>query len=405
MTPKHILLVVTGGIACFKACQLCSDLSKKYEVQVVLTKNATEFVSPLTFETLTKRPCFVDMFSSQTDYTKVTHIELSKWADLTVVVPATANILAKMAHGLADDLASTVLLAARKPILVCPAMNSYMLDNPVTQDNLDILSRRGVFVFESTTGFLACGDIGRGKLPDLRLIEAEIEKLLNLNNFPDLTRLKIAVTAGPTVEAIDPVRYITNHSTGKMGYAIAEMAQKMGAEVTLISGPVNLPSIDSVNLIKVKSSLEMFQAVKTEWSKNDILIKAAAVSDYRVDVVSKQKIKKSVDNLSLKLVKNPDILKWAGENKLPNQVLCGFAMETENLLENAKIKLKEKNCDLLVANDLTTKGAGFASDTNVVTLLWKDGYEGLPLMSKTELAAKILEACYELYRVKSSNKA
>lgn len=401
MDKKRLVLVVSGGIACFKACQLCSDLSKKYEVQVVLTKHASEFISPVTFATLTKRPCLVDMFTSTTNYTQVTHIELAKWADLTVIVPATANIIAKMAHGIADDLASTLLLAQRKPILICPAMNSFMLDNPATQDNLTILAKRGVHIMDAANGFLACGDIGRGKLPDLPLIEDKIASLLSFASLPDLTDLKILVTAGPTEEAIDPVRYITNHSSGKMGYAIAQMAKLMGADVTLISGPVHLPSPDGVKVIKVKSASDMFAAVKLEWPQHDILVKAAAVADYRVDTVSEQKIKKSADTLNLQLVKNTDILRWAGDNKTAKQVLCGFAMETENLIKNAQAKLKAKHCDLLVANNLTTAGAGFATNTNVASLLWSDQQTSLPLMSKTELATKILKACWQIYQEKA----
>lgn len=411
MQKKRVVLVVSGGIACFKACQLCSNLTKKYEVQVVLTKNAAEFVSHLTFATLTKRPCLSEMFSLQNDYTEVTHIELAKWADITVVVPATANILAKMAHGIADDLASTLLLAARKPILVCPAMNSFMLDNPATQNNLAILEQRGINVLKAASGLLACGDVGRGKLPDLAVIEAEIAKILELANtnnlpkVPNLSGLKIAVTAGPTVEAIDPVRFITNHSSGKMGYAIASVAKQLGAKVTLISGPVNLSCPDGVKLVNVKTANEMLKAVKTIWPTQDVLIKAAAVADYRVADVSEQKIKKTEATLSLNLVKNPDILQWAGDNKASKQVLCGFAMETENLLANAKAKLEAKHCDLLVANDLTTAGAGFATSTNVATLLWQDKKESLPLLTKTELAAKILTACYAIYCNKNALNA
>lgn len=401
MDKKRLVLVVSGGIACFKACQLCSDLSKNYEVQVVLTKHASEFISPVTFATLTKRPCLSEMFSTTTDYTQVTHIELAKWADLTVVVPATANIIAKMAHGIADDLASTLLLAQRKPVLICPAMNSFMLDNPATQDNLAILAKRGIHIMDAANGFLACGDIGRGKLPDLSLIEDKIASLLSFASLPDLTNLKILVTAGPTEEAIDPVRYITNHSSGKMGYSIANMAKLMGADVTLISGPVHLPSPDGVKVIKVKSASDMFAAVKLEWPQHDILIKAAAVADYRVDIVSEQKIKKSAETLNLQLVKNPDILQWAGDNKTAKQVLCGFAMETENLIKNAQAKLKAKHCDLLVANNLTTAGAGFATNTNVASLLWPDKQTSLPLMSKTELATKILKVCWQIYQEKA----
>ncbi|MDF0485650.1 bifunctional phosphopantothenoylcysteine decarboxylase/phosphopantothenate--cysteine ligase CoaBC [Amygdalobacter nucleatus] len=399
MAKKHIVLVISGGIACFKACQLCSDLSKKYEVQVILTKHAAEFVSPVTFATLTKRPCLIDMFSAETDYTKVIHIELAKWADLVVVAPATANILAKMANGIADDLASTTLLAARSKILVCPAMNSFMLDNLATQANIATLCKRGIEVMQAETGFLACGDIGRGKLPVPSEIEAKIANLLLESQT--LKGLKIIVTAGPTVEAIDPVRYITNHSSGKMGYAIAKVAAIKGADVTLISGPVNLETPVNVNVVQVKTALDMLEAVKANWSDHDMLIMAAAVADYRLNKVANQKIKKSEASLQLELVKNPDILQWAGEHKQAKQVLCGFAMETEHLLENAKNKLLAKNCDLLVANDLTTKGAGFAGDTNVATLLWPDKQESLALMSKTDLASKLLSVCHELYQTKN----
>lgn len=451
MTRKHIVLVVSGGIACFKACQLCSDLAKQYDVQVVLTEHATKFVQPLTFATLTRRACFVDMFAQDADYTQVQHIELARWADLMVVVPATANILAKMAHGLADDFASTLLLASRSPILVCPAMNSYMLDNPATQANLAILAERGVHIMQSAQGMLACGDVGRGKLPDLALIEQEIIRLVNnepmfqpvqpvtigdknitsietaeqgkadkttVASFatgassvsenttetailPDLTGVNVLITAGPTVESIDPVRYITNHSSGKMGYALAQVARSMGANVTLISGPTHLQAPQGVKLVPVQSALQMFEAVQNIWPSQHMLIKAAAVADYRVEHVAQQKIKKSDAILHLDLVKNPDILQWVGEHKQPKQVVCGFAMETEHLLERAHDKLVRKHCDLLVANDLTTVGAGFAGNTNVATLVWCNRHECLDLMTKNELAERIITACFAIYQTRT----
>lgn len=408
-----ILLIVSGGIACFKACQLCSDLAKKYEVKVILTKNASEFVTPVTFATLTHNPCLTEMFAATEDYTQVNHINLAKWADLIVVAPLTANLMAKITYGLADDLASTTILARRCPVLLCPAMNTYMLENPITQTNIALLQKRNFQILQAASGLLACGDTGKGKLPDIPVIMAEIEKILaagrgttvadsELEQDLNLTGLTITVTAGPTQEAIDPVRFITNHSSGKMGYALASKALQYGAEVNLISGPVNLEIPAGVNYFPVKSAQEMLAEVQDKWPVSQILIKAAAVADYRVENIASSKIKKQAETLTLKLVKNPDILKWAGEHKQKEQVLCGFAMETENLLANARQKMQAKNCDLLVANDLTTKGAGFAASTNVATILWPDKELSLPLQSKEDLAVHILRACQELYRQKQT---
>lgn len=404
---KNILVGISGGIAVYKVAQLVSNLSKVHEVQVVMTEHALEFMTPLSFETLTHREVFYKMFGEGIHHMEVPHIDLAKWADIIILAPTTANLIAKMANGISDDLMSAMLLAARCPILLCPAMNTFMLNHPATQENLKTLESRGVIVLESEAGMLACGDYGSGKLPAPEVIQAKAEEILNsstttgknsinaenLQTTDDLTGLHVTVTAGPTQEALDPVRFISNHSSGKMGYAIARAAMNRGAKVTLISGPVQLTAPEGVELVAVKSAMDMFEAVKNQLDKSDILVKAAAVSDYRASEIQEEKIKKSGDELVLRMVKNPDILAWAGENKPEGTVLCGFAMETENLLANAKAKLEKKNCDLLVANNLKVEGAGFATDTNVATLIWRDKQEALSIMSKDDLADRILDEC------------
>lgn len=396
---RRILVGITGGIAVFKVAQLVSNLSKVHDVQVVMTEHACEFMSPLTFETLTRREVMREMFGPGVKYTAVPHIDMAKWAEVIILAPATANIIAKMAHGLADDLLSTLLLAARCPILLCPAMNSFMLDHPATQANLRVLQQRGVHILEAEAGLLACGDFGNGKLPAPEVIQRQAEALLEPKE-QDLKGLKIAVTAGPTQEALDPVRFLTNHSSGRMGYAIAEAARDRGAEVTLISGPVNLSPPAGVKVLSIVSARDMLKAVQEALPETDILIKAAAVGDYRPAEESSEKIKKTGDDLVLRMVRNPDILAWAGEHKKPGTVLCGFAMETQDLLANARKKLEGKNCDMLVANSLRQEGAGFGVNTNIATLLWKDREEALPLMSKTELADRILTECRTLLKEK-----
>lgn len=400
---RRILLGISGGIAVFKAAQLVSNLSKRHEVRVIMTENALEFMSPLTFETLTGHKVYKSMFGPEADQTSVAHIELAKWAEIIILAPCTANVIAKAAAGLADDLLSTMLLAARSPILLCPAMNSFMLAHPATQANLKTLSARGFHILDSDEGLLACGDFGSGKLPAPEVIEQKAMEILDLQaeGRKDLEGLRITVTAGPTQEALDPVRFVSNHSSGKMGYAIASEAAARGADVTLISGPVSLEPPSGVRLVKTVSALDMFEAVKNYLPQSDILIKAAAVGDYRPAEQAEEKIKKKGDELLLRLVPNPDILAWAGAHKTAQTVLCGFAMETEDLLKNARAKLEKKNCDLLAANSLRQEGAGFGVNTNIATLLWRDREEQLPLMSKADLASRILDECLKLHKEKS----
>lgn len=401
---RRILIAVTGGIAVFKTAQLVSNLAKEHEVQVVMSEHAEEFMSPLTFETLTHRPVYRKMFGQEVKHTSVPHIDLAKWAEIIVIAPATANIIAKMAAGLADDLLSTLLLAARCPVLLCPAMNSFMLGHEATQANLQLLKKRGIHVLEAAEGFLACGDVGSGKLPAPEEIAARLFAILDETDARsrDLTGLRITVTAGPTREALDPVRFISNHSSGRMGYALAAEACRRGAEVHLISGPVSLAAPEGVTLHPVVSARDMLSAVQELLPQSDILIKAAAVGDYRPAEEAQEKIKKSGTDLVLRLVRNPDILAWAGTHANKGTVICGFAMETRDLLANARQKLASKNCDLLVANSLRQEGAGFGVQTNIATLLWPDREEALPLMSKTALADRILDECRLLYKEKNA---
>ena len=385
---KTIVLGVTGGIAAFKAVQLCSNLIKKgYDVEVIMTQNATEFVTPLTFESLTRHNVMVSTFEKVADRS-VKHISIAARADVFVIVPATANVIAKVVHGLADDMLTTTFLAATCPKIIAPAMNTHMYENEVTTQNLQKCRDLGYTLIEPASGFLACGDTGKGKLEDIDIIEAQIIKTLQQDQ--PLKGKHILITAGPTQEALDPVRYITNHSTGKMGYEIARAAQEMGANVTLISGPCHSSCPQGVEKIDVKSAMDMFEAVKATYKQQDFIIKAAAVGDYRPELVADEKIKKDEDTLTIHLVKNPDILAYLGEHKLPHQILCGFAMETQNLIENATAKLHKKNADMIVANNLRVKGAGFAGDTNVATFIHPDHYDTLEMMSKYELGQKIL---------------
>ncbi|MGI6580032.1 MAG: bifunctional phosphopantothenoylcysteine decarboxylase/phosphopantothenate--cysteine ligase CoaBC [Saccharofermentanales bacterium] len=398
---KKIIVAISGGIAIYKVAQLVSNLSKKYEVQVIMTEHAQAFMSPLIFETLTGRPVPKNMFAPDIHHDQIPHINLAKWADIIIIAPATANLIAKMANGLADDLVSTTMLATRSPVLLCPAMNTNMLNHQATIANIEILQNRGIHVLESEQGMLACGDFGSGKLPEVSVIQETAEKLLEVNQKQDLTGLKITVTAGPTQEALDPVRFITNHSSGIMGYSIAEAAQTRGAKVNLISGPTNLTAPAGLTLTQVISARDMFNAVEAIFPETDILIKAAAVADYRPAEISQDKIKKQDSDLQISFIRNPDILAWAGEYKQNHQVLCGFAMETDNLLDNAKVKLQKKNCDMLVANSLTEEGAGFGIATNVVTLLWPNQEpKALPLMSKRNLADLILDELLKIKKVK-----
>ena len=387
---KTIVLGVTGGIACFKAAALASLLVKQHaSVQVIMTENATKFVTPLTFEQLTGQKALTDTFDRNFQHS-VEHIAVADRADLVLIAPATANIIAKLAHGIADDMLSTTVLACDCPKAIAPAMNTKMYENPVTQDNLATLRRYGWEVAEPASGHLACGAEGKGRLP-------EPEQLLELclhavAREKDLRGKRVLVTAGPTREALDPVRYLTNRSSGRMGYAIARAAARRGAEVTLVSGPTALPRPGYLEIVDVESAQEMFEAVIARAPAADIVIKAAAVADYRPAAVADNKIKKKDGDLSIPLERTLDILGTLGKNKREGQFLCGFSMETENLLENSRAKLRKKNLDMVAANNVKVAGAGFGVDTNVLTLITADGEQELPLMSKDAAADALLDA-------------
>lgn len=395
---KTVVLGVTGGIAAYKACDLVSRLHKKnININIIMTAHACEFVQPLTFEVLSGNRVVTDMFNRDFPW-EVEHISLAKAADVFAVVPATANILGKYAHGIADDMLSTTLLATRAPVLFAPAMNTAMYDNPAVQDNISVLKERGCLFVEPASGHLACGDNGKGKLADVETIE---QAILDALTKKDMSGMRVTVTAGPTREAMDPVRFLSNHSTGKMGYAIARSAKMRGAAVTLVSGPVSLPPIDGVTMVPVTSALDMRQAVMDALPQSDFIIKAAAVGDYRPVEFQNDKIKKHDDDMSVALTRNPDILAEIGTKRREDQVICGFSMETRDLLENSAKKLQNKNCDVIVANNLKVKGAGFAGDTNVVTLLYRDGTtEPLELMEKDSVADILLDRLLALYQEK-----
>ena len=391
---KTVLLGVTGGIAAYKAAALASALVKQHAaVEVVMTKNATEFVTPLTFEQLTGRRTMVDTFDRNFSH-QVEHISLAERTDLVIIAPATANVCAKLAHGLADDMLTTTVLACRCPKLIAPAMNTNMYENPVTQDNLEILRRYGWDVIEPASGRLACGAVGKGKMPEPEDLLQHVLKYLALPH--DLAGKKVLVTAGPTQEALDPVRYLTNHSTGKMGYAIARMAMLRGAEVTLVSGPTDIPYPPFVRVIPVKSAREMFEAVAANAPTSDFIFKAAAVADYTPADYNDNKMKKKDGDLSIPLKRTQDILKYLGEHRVPGQVICGFSMETENMLENSRAKLHKKNVDMICANNLKVAGAGFGVDTNVITLITKADCIELPLQSKESAANAIIDQAIRL---------
>lgn len=386
---KTIVLGVTGGIAAFKAAQLASDLIKKdYNVEVILTKNATQFIAPLTFEALIDHNVVVDTFE-KVQNRSIHHISIAKKADLFILVPASANVIAKVAHGIADDMLTTTFLACNKQKVICPAMNTQMYENPITQENLQRCRDLGYAILEPAVGHLACGDTGKGKLCDLQDILDYVDRFFHRSDL--LKGKRVLITAGPTQEALDPVRYLTNHSSGKMGYSLAQAALDMGAEVTLISGPVQLTAPKGVRFYPVTTAKEMFDAVCAHCDTADFIIKAAAVGDYRPLHVSEQKIKKGGERLHVEFVKNPDILAYLGEHKRPHQIICGFAMETQNLLENAQAKLENKHCDMIVANDLHTEGAGFQSDTNIATILDRSSRTPCPKMSKYALGVTILK--------------
>ena len=396
LSGKTVVLGVTGGIAAYKAAEIVSRLRKLHaRVFVIMTEHATHFVAPLTFETMSANPVVTDTFARPLTW-EVEHVALAKRADLFLIAPATANILAKMAHGIADDMLSTTVLATRAPVLVAPAMNTGMWDNTATQENLDILRRRGVMFVGPDAGFLACGDSGAGRMSEpVEIVEAVQKILCAKRDFDDVPLL---VTAGPTRERLDPVRYMTNDSSGKMGYAIAAAAVRRGAKVTLVSGPVSLPPVEGVRMVPVESTLDLYNALMTEVSAQQVVIQAAAPADYRFETTYDQKLKKTGDNerLTFTMVENPDIAAAVGAKKMPGQVLVGFAAETQSVLENAKKKLAKKNLDMIVANDVTAPGAGFGVDTNIVTLVTVDGETSLPLMSKADVADAILDKIAEL---------
>ncbi|MDD6207174.1 MAG: bifunctional phosphopantothenoylcysteine decarboxylase/phosphopantothenate--cysteine ligase CoaBC [Clostridiales bacterium] len=385
---KTILLGVTGSIAAYKIANLASMLVKQHaQVHVLMTKNAANFINPITFETLTSHKCLMDTFDRNFEF-QVEHVSLAKQADLVLVAPASANVIGKLAHGIADDMLTTTVMACRCKKLIAPAMNTNMYENPVVQDNLKTLKHYGMEIISPACGYLACGDTGAGKLPSEEVLMDYIRR--ELAHEKDLAGKKVLVTAGATMEPIDPVRYISNHSTGKMGYAIARCAMERGAEVTLVSGKTALPPVPFVKMIPVTSAEEMFQAVTGVSSDQDIIIKTAAVADYTPATVSDEKIKKTDGDLSIPLVRTKDILAWLGEHKREGQFLCGFSMETQNLVENSRKKLANKHADMIVANNLKVEGAGFGTDTNVVTLITESRVQEMELMSKEQVAEVLL---------------
>ena len=384
---KKIIIGITGSIAAYKIASLVSLLIKrKSDVHIIMTNNATKFISPLTFETLTGNKVHTDTFDLSPDQS-IHHITLVKNCDLFLIAPATANIIAKIVHGIADDMLTSTFIAYNGKKMVSPAMNCIMYENQITQDNLKLCEKYGIKVIEPLEGRLACGDTGKGKLPEPEFLLNEI--IYEIGYKKDLNGKKILITAGPTQEALDPVRYLTNHSTGKMGYAIAKVAANRGADVILISGPVNIPIPHHVKIINIISAKDMFEAVKKEFSSCDIIIKSAAVADYRPKFYNENKIKKKENELNIELEKTDDILKYLGENKKGKQILVGFSMETNNMIENSKNKLVKKNLDMIVANNLKDKGAGFGTDTNKVTFITKNESKQLPLMSKEEVGNEI----------------
>lgn len=386
---KTVLLAVTGSIAAYKIAYLASSLKKlDADVHVLMTENATNFINPITFETLTGNKCLVDTFDRNFEFS-VEHVSLAKKADVVMIAPASANVIGKIAHGIADDMLTTTVMACRCRKIVAPAMNTNMYENPIVQDNLKILKKYGYEVIAPAEGYLACGDTGAGKMPEPQLL---LEYILRETACEkDMKGLKVLVTAGPTQEPIDPVRFITNHSTGKMGYAIAAVCMRRGAEVTLVSGPTAVQKPEFVNIVPVTTAREMFEEVTSRADEQDIIIKAAAVADYRPKNVSSEKVKKTDGELSMEMERTDDILAYLGSHRCPGQFLCGFSMETENVLENSRKKLKKKNLDMIAANSLKVEGAGFGGDTNVITIITEDEEVSLELMSKEEAASKILD--------------
>ena len=391
---KTVLLGVTGSIAAYKIASLASALKKlQADVHVLMTQNATNFINPITFESLTGNKCLVDTFDRNFQF-QVEHVSIAKKADVVMIAPASANVIGKLAHGIADDMLTTTVMACKCKKYISPAMNTNMFENPIVQDNLKTLEHYGYEVIQPASGYLACGDTGAGKMPEPETLLAYIEK--EIAREKDLQGKKILVTAGPTQEAIDPVRYITNHSSGKMGYAIAKAAMLRGAEVTLVSGRTAIEAPLFVNVVPIVTAKDMFEAVTGISNEQDIIIKAAAVADYRPAVVSSEKVKKKEGQMSIELERTDDILKYLGENKREGQFLCGFSMETQNMISNSRAKLEKKNLDMVAANNVKEAGAGFQGDTNVLTLITQKEETSLPLMSKEDAANKLLDKILEL---------
>ncbi|VYS79812.1 Coenzyme A biosynthesis bifunctional protein CoaBC [uncultured Blautia sp.] len=391
---KTVLLCVTGSIAAYKIASLASALKKRHaEVHVLMTENATNFINPITFESLTGRKCLVDTFDRNFQF-QVEHVSIAKKADVVLIAPASANVIGKLAHGIADDMLTTTVMACKCKKIISPAMNTNMFENPIVQDNLKTLAHYGFEVIAPAEGYLACGDTGAGKMPEPETLLSYIEKEIACPK--DMQGKKVLVTAGPTQEKIDPVRYITNHSSGKMGYAIAKNAMLRGAEVILVSGPVSIAPPPFVKVVSATTAKEMFEAVTSVSEEQDIIIKAAAVADYRPKEVSSEKIKKKDGQMSIELERTDDILKYLGEHKRQNQFLCGFSMETQNMLGNSRAKLEKKNLDMVAANNLKVEGAGFQGDTNVLTLITQEEDVSLPLMSKEDAASKLLDKILSL---------
>lgn len=387
---KNIVLAVTGSIAAYKIANLASMLKKLHaNITVLMTENATNFINPITFETLTGNKCLIDTFDRNFQYS-VEHVSLAKSTDVVLIAPASANVIGKIANGIADDMLTTTVMACTCKKIVAPAMNTHMYENPIVQDNIKKLQHYGMEVITPDTGYLACGDVGAGKMPSEQVLLEYILK--EVAHEKDMVGTKVLVTAGPTMEKIDPVRYITNHSTGKMGYAIAKHCMQRGAEVILVTGKTDTPKPPFVKIIEIQSAQDMFEAVQAHYKEQDIIIKAAAVADYRPAYVADEKMKKKDGELSIALERTVDILQFLGDNRVEGQFLCGFSMETQNMLENSRAKLEKKHVDMIVANNLKQSGAGFGTDTNIVTMITKDQVQELPVMSKDEVAAHLMDA-------------
>lgn len=394
LNGKTIVLGVTGSIAAYKIAGLASMLVKQHaDVHVIMTKNACNFINPITFETLTKHKCLVDTFDRNFEFS-VKHVSLAQAADVFLIAPASANVIGKIANGICDDMLTTTVCATRKPVLISPAMNTGMFENPIVQDNLKKLAHFGYHIIQPAVGRLACGDVGAGKMPSEEELFNNI--LLAIAKEKDLKGKRVLISAGPTQEAIDPVRFITNHSSGKMGYALAKMAKLRGADVTLVTGPVSISAFQGIEVVNVVSAADMFDAITARSAEADITVMCSAVADYTPTLYSEQKVKKSDADMSISLSRTKDILKYLGENKREGQIIVGFSMETEHLIENSQAKLQKKNVDLICANSISTDKTGFGVDTNKVTLIYKDKVEELPLCSKEETADMILDHIIQL---------